>query len=231
MAGLTVKKTARDSTGKPLAIWYEEGALKIIGVRLSYPHIDKPFKGKQNEGEKDKEAKYGTKGMLPKRTHGPARELINEFNTWLLAQNKDKDGNPPSIAREKKYFRDGDDAEDPIYKDHWIVSASEARRPSARHTDGSLIDPVEKNAVIADLFQGGHWGNILIRPWYQDGQKTGKGFGKRLNAGLVGVQFLKRDETFGEGRIDDTEAWGDESSESESDSMGGRKKYDNLDDV
>jgi hypothetical protein len=48
----------------------------------------------------------------------------------------------------------------------------------------------------------GYWYNILIRPWYQDNK-----FGKRLNAGLVGVQFVRKDEPFGMAAIDDSDAW------------------------
>lgn len=63
---------------------------------------------------------------------------------------------------------------------------------------------------VADMVYGGCWAHILIRPWYQDGKKVGAGYGKRVNAGLVGVQFIRDDEPFGEGRIDDTDAWGNE---------------------
>jgi hypothetical protein len=105
-------------------------------------------------------------------------------------------------------MRNGDDHEKAdTYGGHWIVSAREERRPSVRNKRGDLItDPKE----IDDLIFGGCWGHILIRLWYQDGVRVGKGYGKRINAGLQGVQFIRDDKPFGEGRVDDSDAWSNE---------------------
>src|SRR5690606_35028412 len=96
----------------------------------------------------------------------------------------------------------------------WVVTARESRQPSVRDRRGGLILDKSK---IENMIYGGCYANILIRPWYQDGQKVGKGYGKRINAGIVGVQFVRDGEPFGEGRIDDTDAWEDVSGQAGSD--------------
>ena len=75
----------------------------------------------------------------------------------------------------------------------------EENKPKCRDRAGELITDISE---IRSMFQSGYWFNILIRPWFQDNS-----FGKRVNAGLVGVQFVKKDKTFGEASIDDEGAW------------------------
>lgn len=198
MATMEVKKRVAN------AILYTNGMIKIENVRFSYPHLDKPYAGKGGDDDSKKaKPKYGIVGMLPKKTHVEAKNLIVEAMNDLLKQNDNA-----TVSSDKKFCRNGDDHEKAdTYGGHWIVSAREERRPSVRNKRGELIADPEK---IADMIYGGCWGHILIRPWYQDGKKFGAGYGKRLNAGLVGVQFIRDDKPFGEGRIDDSEAWGNE---------------------
>lgn len=201
MAELIVSKRAKN------AILYEGGLVKLEGVRASYPHLAKPYAGKGNGDDgKPQQAKYGIVGMLPKQTHVEAKDLLKGRIEALLRENDNA-----QVAKDKWCLKNGDDSDKEIYRGFWTVSARESRRPGIRDVRGNLVsDPTE----IADLIVGGYWVNILIRLWYQDGKKVGAGYGKRVNAGLVGVQFVRKDETFGEGRIDDSEAWGDESGSS-----------------
>lgn len=197
MPTLVIKKRVAN------AILYDNGMIKIENVRFSYPHLDKPYAGKGEDG-KEQKAKFGIVGMLPKKTHAEAKLLIVDAMNELLKINDNA-----TVSSEKKFIRNGDDHEKAdTYGGHWIVSAREERQPSVRDKTGTLItDPVK----IANLIYGGAWGHILIRPWFQDGKKVGNGYGKRVNAGLVGVQHIRDDKPFGEGRVDDTEAWADES--------------------
>lgn len=180
------------------AILYTDGTIRISGVRFSYPHLAKAYKGDDDTGE----AKFGLVGMMPKKTHRAARDLCNERIEELLKENKVK-----SLASDKKFLRDGDDSGKEDYADHWTVSARESRRPPLRNRANEVVEP--EDAV--EVFQPGFWGDILIRPWYQNNK-----FGKRVNAGLSSVQMVKKDEVFGEGRLsdedlDDTfEDYGDE---------------------
>ena len=193
MAVLEIKKKVAN------AILYTNGCIKVENVRFSYPHLDKPYAGKNKSDEgKAQTPKYGIVGMLPKKTHVAAKELIIEAMNALMQANE-----CPKLAPEKKFMRNGDEQDEPVYEGHWTVSAREERAPSIRDKRGTLVtDP----KAIANLIEGGYWGHILIRPWFQDND-----YGKRINAGLVGVQHIRDDETFGEGRIDDSDAWTDES--------------------
>ena len=56
-----------------------------------------------------------------------------------------------------------------------------------------------------DVVYGGVIVNVLIRPWAQDNK-----FGKRINANLVAVQFVRDGERFGQARPDINEHFGDE---------------------
>lgn len=171
--------------------------IKLKNGRFSYPHIDKPYKGKNDKGEE--QSKYGVKFMMPYGTHKAACDLVAETIEKILKINGDA-----ILASDRKFMRDGKDLGEKLYLGHWIVSANESKQPKARNVDNEVITD---NSVKADLFQGGHWGDIFVRPWFQDGQTFGKGYGKRMNCGLVGIRFTKKDETFGEGQIDDSDAW------------------------
>lgn len=167
------------------AILYADGTIRVSGVRFSYPHLDKPHKGKDDKGE----AKFSVTGMMPKKTHKEAYKLINERIDELLKENKVK-----ALASDKKFLKDGDDSGREEYEDHWTISARESRRPPCRNRANEPIEIED----IAEAIQPGYWGDILIRPWYQNND-----YGKRVNAGLSSVQVVKKDETFGEGRISD----------------------------
>lgn len=173
------------------AVLYDDGLIRISNVRISYPHLKKPYKGDDDKGE----AKYGLVALLPKGTHAEAKKLINDQINAMLAENKVK-----ALAADKKFLRDGDESGKEENADCWTVSARESRRPTLReiNEDGELIEVERENAD--EVFYGGCWGSILIRPWYQNNK-----FGKRMNAGLSAVTKKKDDEAFGEGRISEEE--------------------------
>jgi hypothetical protein len=204
MAALEIKKKVTN------AVLYTNGCIRIDNVRVSFPHLDVPYAGKNGDDTDDngkkKTPKFGIVGMLPKSSHVAAKDLIKQAMDELLAANDNA-----KVAADKKFIRNGDDSDREEYADHWTVSAREERQPAIRNQRGELITDPKK---IADMIYGGCYCNILIRPWYQDGKKTGAGYGKRVNAGLVGVQFVRDGDSFGEGRIDDTDAWDDVSSSS-----------------
>lgn len=205
MAQLTVKER-----GKNYVI-YNEGVIRIDNVRFSYPHVDKPWKKESDKGV----AKYGLVGLLPKETHEEAKSAIAKIMKSMLAEAK------ITVPADKKFLRDGDanrdeddDAEGDsnTYKNHWFISARETNRPTLRDKKGNKLDPVEDLQQILDMFYGGAWGHMLIRPWVQQNEH-----GKRLNAGLVGAMFAKDDKPFGQGRIDDSGAWDVEGGDDDND--------------
>jgi len=199
MAALTVK-----SRGKNYVI-YNEGVIRIDNVRFSYPHVDKAWKKETDKGV----PKFSLTGLMPKETHEEAKVAIAKVMKQLAADAK------ITVASNMKFLRDGDansgmdDDDDDAktentYAGMYFVNARETNRPSLRDKQGKKLDPVDDLEKITELFYGGAWGHMLIRPWVQNNEH-----GKRINAGLVGALFSKDDKAFGQGRIDDSGAWDD----------------------
>ncbi len=189
MATRTIVKKVKN------AVLFSDGTIRIDNVRGSYVHLDKAYKGRSEDGGSvEAVAKYSIVGIMPKGTHEAAKDLVMEVIRKVLADNKDA-----KVAKDKRFIRDGDDSEKDEYEKSWTVSAREERRPKCRDRAGELVEEIED---VREQFVSGYWFNILIRPWFQDNK-----YGKRVNAGLVGVQFVKKDETFGDGAIDDNDAW------------------------
>lgn len=186
---------------------YDDGTILCIDVRFSYPHIGEPYAGTNDKGEPGT-PKYGVVGMLPKDTHAPLKDLIVEEMTKILREQKIEFKNFPA---EKKFMRNGDQSGKEAYVGHWIVSTREERQPAIRN---GKLERLRDKKEIADLFYGGAWGAILIRPWWQSNK-----YGKRVNAGLSAIQFIRHDDAFGEGRISDDEI--DDTFEAYEDEEGG----------
>ena len=183
MANLVVQKKVKNG------VLYTNGMIRIDCVRASYPHLDKPYKGDDDKAV----AKYGILGLLDKKTHKEIKDIIVERINELLKENKGA-----KVAADKKFIKNGDDAGKEECEGMWTVSAREERRPSVRDAEGTSLSPEEAKEIC----YAGSYVDILIRPWFQDNK-----FGKRVNAGLVAVKFRKDGEPFGEGRVDDSEAW------------------------
>lgn len=186
---VTVIETAYfEGTKDPQAILYSDGTIMVYGVRLSYPHVGKPYKGENDDGKVTE--KFNLKGMMPKTTHKPAMRLMKKHMEKMMADNKTAD-----LASDRKYLRNGDDLGKPEFKGMYVFSASEDSRPHLRDRMAKKVEPEKAD----QMFYGGCWANVLIRPWWQNHQR----YGKRVNAGLSAVQFARDDEPFGEGRITD----------------------------
>ena len=190
-------------------VLYADGTIRIDWVRFSYPHLRKAY-----AGDDGGEPKFGLVGLLMKKTHKAARELINEQIEKLLKDNKVK-----ALASDKKFLRDGDESDKEEHAKAWTVSARETRRPPLRNRDNSVVEPEDADEV----FQPGYWGSILIRPWFQNNK-----YGKRVNAGLSSVQFVMKDDTFGEGRLSDEDL--DDTFEDYGDPDDGDDSYDEDED-
>lgn len=171
------------------AVLYSDGCIKIENIRVSYPHLDKPYAGTQSGDENSQaEPKYGLVALLPKDTHEAAKDLCASVIKSIQEENDIR------VAKDKKFIRDGDDSDKVENEGCYTISAREARRPSVRNKNAVPMTERE----IQDKIYGGCWGSILIRPWLQDNK-----YGKRINASLIAFQFLRDDEPFGEGRVDD----------------------------
>jgi hypothetical protein len=177
------------------ATLYSDGTILVKEVRLSYPHLDKPFKGEDGQGK----PRYGVVALMPKTSDRSAsKNVIRDEVRRILTEKK------AQVPDTNKFLRDGDLRPDKAYwNGNWTISAGEGEgRPPALRGRGK--DPKTGRAKVltpeeaARVFYAGCVANILIRPWWQDNK-----YGKKVNANLLAVQFVRDDEAFGEGRISD----------------------------
>jgi len=186
--------------------------LLIENVRVSFPAVGHM---KEDEGDDGTiRRKYNATPMLPKTTHVEAKNAFVEIMNKLLKENEAK------VLPENRCIKNGDDTEREEYQEHWVIAASESRRPIARDARGVLyFDPEKiKSGDQAELifdkidgvFYGGVTVNILLRPWYFNGKAKGKTktYPKRICCGFMGIQHVQDTPSFGQGRIDDTGVWG-----------------------
>lgn len=175
------------------ATLYDDGCIRLDNVIASYPHLDKPWKKNANDKEK-----YSLTGLAPKETHDDAKKLMVEVINSLLAGAK-----MGKIGAEHKFCRNGDTEDGPLKPETegmWIIKASENpdRPPKVRDERTKVMTPAE----ILKRVYAGCVVNMLIRPWAQNND-----FGKKINANLIAVQFVKDGTRIGEAAIDDDDAW------------------------
>lgn len=179
-------------------IQYSDGTFKIENVRASYPHLDAPYAGKDAEDDEDggkgkkKKGKYGIVGLGLKETHKEAMLLCKAY-----VEQKNKEAKK-TIGKNNWFIRNGDDSGKPENEGNYTWNASEVKRPRVRGRDGRIMEPDE----VAEKIYGGCYVNILIKPWIQDNK-----WGKKHNAGLIAVQFVRDGEPFGEGRVSDDDVF------------------------
>lgn len=175
--------------------------IRIDNVRLSYPFLGTPSPDENDDGTPN--PKWRLVAMLPKDTHEAAHALIEQVIQKIMKENDAK------VARDKWFLSDGDEKEAEEMQGMWLVSAADGKiRPRCRDRKGHVIDDIDK---IDDMFYGGCWASVLIRPWYFDGKskRSTKSYPKRVASGLTAVMFMRDDKPFGSGRIDDSDAWGE----------------------
>ena len=163
---------------------YEGGIIKILNVRASYPHLDRPY-----AGDDGGEPKFSIVGLADKATHQEVKEACIEVIEVLKKANKNA-----KVSKDKLFIKNGDDSDKEEYEGMWTISARETKRPKVRDGNGDLLEVDE----IADTIYPGCYVDIIIRPWFQDNS-----YGRRANANLLSVKFRADGEQLGEGRIDD----------------------------
>lgn len=180
----------------PNGVLYTNGMMRIDNVIASYPHVDKPY-----AGDDGGVPKYSIMGLADKTTHKDIIALVKSEMIRIMAEKKVK------LPSKNLFMKDGDvhfETKDECLG-RYAFTAREDARPVLRDADGNKLDPKDDMDTIKELFYGGAVVSILINPWYQDNK-----YGKRLNANLRAIKFVEDGEAFGEGRVDDEEAWDDE---------------------
>jgi len=170
--------------------------IKIQNARLSFPSL---FRKSVFEGSTD--GKYEATFIIPKEGKGhlkiAGKEVTGEALMGFIDQYA-KDNKLGKLSRERLFVKDGDDLFDldkyPEYEGHWVIKGSNTKRPTVLNRDRT---PVTEDD---EVFYAGCYVNAIIEPWAQNNN-----FGKRVNSNLLGVQFVKDGEPFGDGGTKVTE--------------------------
>lgn len=186
MAERTVIKEVKGPDGKWICRRYSNGEFAIRGVRYSYPNL---FRGYKDSN------KYSVTCLLPKATHGPAKDMLNARNDELI-----KEKNLGKVPTTRRYLQDGDSEavqeKNPEYAGYWIVRANETQPPVLRDYDKARLTPGDEHRLVSrwPSVKGGGWGTLLCEPWGQNHQDHGT----RINNALRAFQFTKPGEPFGD---------------------------------
>lgn len=150
--------------------------IKIRNARLSFPSV---FNKAVFNGV---EGKYEATFLFPKSDTETYEAITNAIEA-LKKENKGA-----KVASDKLCIKDGDEIEYEGYEGMWAVKASNSKRPTVINRDKTPL--VEDDDVI----YAGCYVNGVIDLWFQNNQ-----YGKRINANLLGLQFVKDGEPFADG--------------------------------
>lgn len=167
----------------------------LTEVRLRVAFLAQPYVSKNDDG-KDK-ASYSVVALI--EPNSPAHQAIRQANRevaqaawgaqWEAVMQQ-------LAAQDRLCLHDGaTKATDPSYQGKLFVSASSSRKPRTLVTRGGVnVEISEKDPMFP---YAGCWANVLVNPWAQGPDGKPNKFGKRVNAEILAVQFLRHDEAFG----------------------------------
>jgi hypothetical protein len=156
--------------------------IMLKNVRLSFPSI---FKRANFNGE---EGKFEATLLLDKDADSAQIAKLEKAIDNAIKEAKIK------VSSDKRCLKDGDDVEYDGYAGCMSVKASSNKRPT-------VIDR-DKTPLVEDDGKpyAGCYVNAIIDVWIQNNS-----YGKRANANLFGVQFVKDGDAFGAGDVDVTD--------------------------
>jgi len=161
--------------------------IQIKNATLSFPNL---FKKAVFQG---KEGKYEATLMFPK-TDTKTYETINAAIEAIKKDNK-----TPKISADKLCIKDGDDSEYDGCAGMWMVKASNSKRPTVINRDKTPVTEEDEVMYAGCVVNG------IIDLWFQNNS-----YGKRVNANLLGVQFVKDGTPLGDGaKVADTDEFDD----------------------
>lgn len=172
-------------------VLYTDNTLKILRVRVSFPHLAEKWANKPTD-----KPKYGCVSLLNKDTHEEVYKVIeNLCRTMPEAKNV-------RVSKKDWFIKDGDDSKYENEHGHWTFNSTEERKPSVYYKDGELI--ADKD--IEEEIQSGMIVDVIIQPWVQNNDH-----GTKVNASLRSVRFREDDGVrFGAAPVDVSGAWDDD---------------------
>ncbi len=160
--------------------------IKAYG-QFSFCHPFKPRAFAGSKGDDGSPPKYQSALLIPKKDKKTYNEILDVIEDAIV----DKLGKDGKVPRSKWFIKDGDVLAEESGREecagHWVISASNGRAPLVVDKDGDT-ELVEKDGKP----YSGSFGYMVFRAWVQDNQ-----FGKRVNASLEGLQFMKDGPAFG----------------------------------
>lgn len=169
--------------------------IKLINVRLSYPHL---FEAKQQKGSS--KAKFSADFILRKKEHA---DQIKQIEKIIERVKLDKFKKAVTLKADKCCLHDGNDRQEKEgYGDEvmYVVAKNDCVFPIV---DKDPRVPLTKQSGKP---YGGCYVNVLLRFYAYDHPEGGKG----VSASLEGVQFFADGVSFGGGAPIDPEAEFDE---------------------
>lgn len=166
--------------------------IKLQNVRLSFPSL---FRKAVFEGS---ETKYEATFLLDKEKHA---DLIKSIKAEIAKRIKD-DLKGAKLSADRICLKDGDDFDYAGYAGHMSFKAANPKRPLVIDRDKTPLTE-DDNRLYAGCYV-----NAVVELWVQN-----NGYGKRINANLLGVQFFKDGEPFADGEsgsVDDFDAFEDD---------------------
>ena len=157
----------------------------LKNVRLSFPSIFKKSVFDDNVG------KYEATFLLDK-SDKKTKKAVDEAIKAAIAEANIK------VPVDKRCLKDGDDSEYDGYEGVWSIKASNSKRPTVIDRDKTPL--IEED----DVLYAGCYVNAIIDVWIQNNN-----YGKRANANLYGIQFVKDGDPFGQGPVDVTDDFDD----------------------
>lgn len=156
--------------------------IALLNVRLSYAQI---YAAKSvNDGE----PRFSCTFLLDKEKDAKQIETVKKAIAEIVKEKfKGK-----SLPADKICLRDGDEKDSDGYQGCMFVSASNAKRPMVVNRAKGPVAEGEPQAPYSGCYVDG-----VVRLWAQDNK-----YGKRVNASLEVVRFVKDGEAFGAPKVD-----------------------------
>ena len=168
----------------------------LNNVRLSFPSV---FQRSVFDG---KEGKYEATFLIPKSDTKLKAQLDAAIDEAIKAAGI-------KVPSDKRCLKDGDQSDYDGYEGAWSLKAANNKRPTVIDRDKSPI--VEGDEKL----YAGCYVNAVIDLWLQDNS-----YGKRVNANLYGVQFVKDGEAFGAGPVNVFDDFQDLDGDGDEDDLG-----------
>jgi hypothetical protein len=166
--------------------------IKIVEARLSFPDIWRPKAIKSGKDDKG-EPKYSCHFLIDKKEQADQIKALKQA-IYALAKEKWGDKTKDMITKGKVTvcLHEGSEKEyDGYSEENMYISASSSKRPTIVDRDKSQLAEDDRRPY------GGCYVNGIVRLWIQDNN-----FGKKVNAELMGIQFVKDGEPFGAAPLD-----------------------------